>query len=131
MADEKQALPEAPGSATVKIVVDGFEWLYTTRSLDPAELLTQLGDVTNAMKALGYTPAKGYQAKSGGGGGGRPGYTPPDPNAPECPIHHKPMWASTKPGIAWYCRAKIAEDGGDGKPMYCRHIVKANENIPT
>jgi hypothetical protein len=35
-------------------------------------------------------------------------------NAPKCPIHHKPMKPSKKPG-AWYCSARVGEGYCDQK----------------
>jgi len=127
MAEEKKAQThdEAPSSGTVKVSVNGYDWLYTIRNDDPAELLENLQHVTNAMITLGYQPVKNYGGGAGGGGGGRRPYTPPDPNAPVCPNHHKPMRKSDK-GEGYYCTTRVLEDDGSGKPVYCKYTSKSD-----
>ena len=119
-----QTHAEAPGSATVKVTVNGYGWLYTIRNDDPAELLENLQHVTNAMITLGYLPDKGGAA-AGGGGQRRP-YAAPDPNAPICPSHHKPMLLS-KSGNNYFCSGKLADDDGTGKPVYCKYTVRKED----
>jgi len=49
--------------------------------------------------------------------------TPANGQAPLCPTHGTPMRESQYGG--WYCPVKVADDGGDGRPVYCRQKVKA------
>jgi len=86
--------------------------MLTLRAADATDLMPR------ALKALEWLTAQGFTAgpvKTNHGGNG-------NGNAPICPTHNKPMKASQHGG--WYCPVKIAEDGGDGKPVYCKQKAK-------
>lgn len=115
----RQPLPEAPASATVKVVDQStqMEWLVTVR--DPAYarlLIRELGDISALLNEVGFIASIDSR-----GAGRQSAATAPDSaptTAPMCPTHNRPMKQSQRGG--WYCTAKIVEDGGDGKPVYCK-----------
>jgi len=54
----KDKLPEAPASATAKIVTDnGFSWLFTMRDDKIATLVEKIGIIEKSFKKLGWRPA--------------------------------------------------------------------------
>lgn len=101
------ALPEAPASVTVKLAYRGHDVMLTLRGLDGRSVLTRLDVVLTWLAQHGATPA----ASSGNGQAAAE-------TAPTCPTHGRPMKQGRRGG--WYCPAKIAEDDGTGRPLYCR-----------
>lgn len=111
-------LPEAPHSTNTRFVDrDGYEWQWTIRTASVDEMIEQIAEV-KAKVLSKYEPA-GYHRRSTASGNGNG-----NGNAPICPTHGKPMKPSKKYS-GWYCPEKVAEDGGDGKPVYCKQSVKA------
>jgi len=110
------ALPEAPASVTVKVLYRGHDLLFTLRGLDGRSVLGRLDAALTWLEQHGATPAGSSTSStsSTSSGNGQAGAE----NAPTCPTHKRPMKAGRKGG--WYCPAKIAEDDGTGKPLYCR-----------
>lgn len=117
MAEEKtheMMFTEAPASFNVKCISpQGFDCMLTLRDVDAPGLMTRAWNALNWLAEKGFTPTTAPAAARSGNGGG-------NGNAPLCPVHQKPMKESSKKPGTWYCTAKIAEDGGDGKPVYCK-----------
>ena len=106
--EETRTWTEAPCSLTIKVNFHGYDTLLTLRGESGADVLPKLTGAIDWLKANGGQPTPG-----------RNGNGHSDPNAPVCPTHHTPMKRSKHSG-GWYCPQKIAEDGGDGKPVYCK-----------
>jgi len=105
---------EAPASWNTKYLrPDGFVCQLTLRAATGADLLPQTDKAIEWLKSHGCQPMNGYEVNGQSAGNG---------NAPTCPTHGQPMKPSKYGG--WYCAVKIAEDGGDGKPVYCKQKVK-------
>lgn len=98
---------EARTSATVKVLVGGFEWLYTVRGSSPTDLMNALPGLSTALEGLGCTPA----APRFGGGGQAPKQQNGTVNIndelvkpPLCPDHGTPMRLMTFQGHRkWKC----------------------------
>jgi len=104
---------ESPVSWTVRYTtVDGFDAMLTLRGDDLQKVMSLARSTTAGMSKAGCKP-NGHTAAAIGGNGKA---------APMCPTHGKPMKQSQHGG--WYCPVKVAEDGGDGKPVYCKQKVK-------
>lgn len=129
---EEVSLPEAPASINFRArSADGWEVMFTLRgdkmtaALAAAEnissKLSTLDKLFQALSAAGWGPVtrQNYNHNSKGNSSGN---AQANGEPPLCPTHGKPMKASQYGG--WYCPVKIAEDGGDGKPVYCRQKVK-------
>jgi hypothetical protein len=101
---------EAPASATMKIDYKGYDVLFTLRAGTGAELLDKLSKAVDYFESHNISPAANGHAKP-----------TPAGDAPLCPAHNKPMKQSQRGG--WYCPVKLLEDGGDGKPVYCKQKV--------
>ena len=107
---------EAPASANCRIVdASGFEWQITVRASDWRDLLRQAGELRAALVKAGCKPAGGRSSGANANGASA--------NAPTCPTHGSPMKQSQHGG-GWFCPVKVADDGGDGKAVYCRQKVK-------
>ena len=107
---------EAPVSFNVKAVSpSGYDCMLTIRSDDSGDLMPR------ALKALAWLEGQGFQPTGRHYSNGTSNAS--NGNTPTCPTHNKPMKASKFGGF--YCTVKIAEDGGDGKPVYCKQKVKA------
>jgi len=109
------AFTEAPASWNTRYISkQGFECQLTLRADDPMQLLKLANEIMAKMVEAGVKPA-------GSNGHASNGETAQG-EAPLCPTHNKAMKPSKAGG--WYCPVKIAEDGGDGKPVYCKQRVK-------
>jgi len=110
-------IPEAPVSWTARYTSpEGFDCMLTLRGSEVKAVMGQAKAAVEAMVKAGCKPqASRPAASSNGNGNGE--------NAPLCPTHGKPMKKSQHGG-GWYCPVKIAEDGGDGKPVYCKQKAK-------
>lgn len=97
---------EAPASVTVKLRYRGHDVMLTLRDATGRDALERLDGALTWLEAHGAAPAAGAGPGS-------------DPSAPLCPVHGAPMKPSQHGGF--YCPAKISEDGGNGRPVYCRH----------
>lgn len=104
------ALGEAPCSATVRVNWRGHELLLTLRGFEGASTLTRLGRALDWLEGQGATPASGPR--------GQGQAAPAASSGPTCPTHGRPMKQGKKGG--WFCPAKVAEDDGAGRPVYCR-----------
>jgi len=55
-----QVLPEAPASATVRCIVEGFDWMITIREFDQPnpgrQLLSKLKAINTELKTMGAEP---------------------------------------------------------------------------
>lgn len=120
LTPEPTALPEAPASASAKMLSpNGIEWLLTTRDHTVNGLLTKVKVMEDHLLKDGWTAARN---------GGRSAVpfvsgTSFDGAAPLCPAHGVAMKAS-KHGTGFYCSQKVADDDGTGKPVYCKQTVK-------
>lgn len=105
---------EAPASATIKVMVNDFETLFTMRSDDYNQLFNEVADFTGWLKDNGY---KAPPARTFGGGpkGPPPVAVPADGSAPICPTHKRAM---KKGQYGWMCSAKL-EDGS-----WCKQKAK-------
>jgi len=101
------ALPEAPASVTVKLAYRGRDVMLTLRGLDGRSVLGRLDAALTWLEQHGATPATTS--------GPRPAAAE---NAPNCPTHGRPMKQGKRGG--WFCPVKLADDGGDGRALYCR-----------
>ena len=107
---DNMPLPEAPASATVKLRYQGHDVMLTLRGHDGRSVLRRLDAALMYLEKTGAEP----------NGNGHVG----DGSAPLCPTHGKPMKPSQYGG--WYCIERIADDGGNGRPVYCKHKVKGD-----
>ena len=129
----RQPLPEAPASATAKVIdpVSQMEWLVTVREPAAARLLIrELGAMSAALVEAGFIGFDAYvdqrraeraaplvESQVAPAGYFQVGQVDPG-TPPTCPVHNRQM----KPGRngGFYCSAKLLDDGGDGKPVYCK-----------
>lgn len=102
---------EAPASVNVRAQLRGFDVMLTLRGDTGRDVLARLGAALDYLEAHGAAPTTA-----------RPGGALAD--APACPTHGAPMRQGKRGG--WYCPAKLADDGGDGRPVYCRQRVPEN-----
>jgi len=109
------AMTEAPVSWTVRYITpEGFDAMLTLRGTDTRQVMTTAKQAVEAMSKAGCRPQIG-------------GHTTPtnsttnDQAAPMCPVHGKPMKQSQHGG--WYCTAKVADNDGSGRPVYCKAKV--------
>jgi len=117
----EQTFTEAPASVNFRATnANGFTVQFTMRNGEMGELVKRVDQLTGHLLASGWAAqgSNGYQKRSGNGNG----QSANNGNAPLCPTHGKPMKPSKYGG--WYCPVKIADDGGDGKPVYCKQKVK-------
>ena len=98
---------EAPASATVKPThaATGYEWLLSCRADSVRELVARVEYLTTWLVDNGWQPATPRPA------------VPDVGNAPTCPTHGVAMKQGRR---GWYCPTKILDDGGDGRPVYCK-----------
>jgi len=114
----ENGMTEAPVSWTVRYQTpEGFDAMLTLRGAEVKTVMASAKQAVEAMTKAGCKPqaSRPPASASGNGNGG-------DQSAPLCPTHNKPMKHSQHGG--WYCPVKIAEDGGDGKPVYCKQKAK-------
>lgn len=105
---------EAPASATVDAISpSGRRWLLTTRAATVGELMQRVEYLDNWLSDHGWTAGKGAASAPTTQGNGEA--------APTCPAHNVPMKQGRR---GWYCPVKLLEDGGDGRPVYCKQTVK-------
>jgi hypothetical protein len=100
-APAPQPCPEAVFSLTIRGKLDGQETLLTVRGQSAAEFKRNL----ETVRGLLDTPTAPQPAAPASQGPGQ---------GPVCPVHHRPMKASTKRSGHFYCTART--DTGD----YCR-----------
>lgn len=104
-------LPEAPFSATVKVRSPrGFVWLVTARS--SSVNVAGLEAVEERLLAAGFEPAE-----ERGAAPVAQGNAPEGEASPMCPTHKTPMKRGKR---GWFCPVKLLDDGGDGRPVYCK-----------
>jgi hypothetical protein len=120
MNGTSDTMAEAPVSWTVRYQTpEGYDAMLTLRGSDVKAVMALAKTALKAMGEAGCKPQASRPAApataNGGNGNGE--------NAPLCPTHGKPMKKSQHGG-GWYCPVKIAEDGGDGKPVYCKQKRK-------
>ena len=120
---------EAPTSFNVKAISPGgFDVMLTIRAAEGADLMPK------ALAALDWLTAQGFTSTRNGHAAPSSSSSSPSTNgngtqaaangtAPICPAHGEQMKPSKYGG--WYCPVKVADDGGDGKPVYCKQRVKA------
>jgi hypothetical protein len=105
------ALPEAPASVNVRVMIDGHEVQVTLRDVDEERLLVRLAALLARYPAAvcgGTREAKAAPAQAAQTQG------PPASGEPPKCLYHGPMKASTKAPGTWYCTKK----NFDGS--YCR-----------
>lgn len=99
-----QGHSEAPASATVKVMLRGYEVLYTLRDTSGVALLRKLDTALTHLEGMGASPAP---TRGGGKGAAGPRVSVPvDGSAPLCPTHGKPMRPSNYGG--YFCGQKEA-----------------------
>ncbi len=103
------AMSEAPASVTVRLPYRGRDVMLTLRGATGGEVLGRLDVALTWLEQHGATPAPAGMAAAAAD------------VAPTCPTHGRPMKAGRKGG--WFCPAKVAEDDGAGRPVYCRQRV--------
>jgi hypothetical protein len=124
------AFPEAPASATVKVVEKStqLEWLVTARvSTAALMLIDELPGIGGRLLENGFIALDAYidQRRAE-----RQQDQAPPPVAPAavggngdsgrlCSTHGTPMRPS-KHGSGFYCPQVVAPDDGTGKPVYCK-----------
>ena len=113
MTEQTHTHTEAPASATAKMTSPhGVEWLLTVRDDTVNGLVTKVGKFEEFLLDHDWQPAagrySGAKPSTGSNGNG---------STPNCPTHGTPMMDK---GRGWFCPQKIAEDGGDGRPLYCK-----------
>ncbi len=105
-------LPEAPASANARITSPaGVQWQITIRDFSVNGLIKKCGHMESHLLNNGWTVAGPHppSAPTNGTNG-----TNGDGNV--CPMHGKAK-ESKRGGL--FCPAKIANDDGSGKPVYC------------
>jgi hypothetical protein len=110
---KRTPLPEAPASATVKVMSgNGFSWLFTMRDEHASNLLFKIKAMEDHFLAAGWTPVVESRNGVSKGAGGIP---QPSVEPPICGIHAKPMnWKSGvsektgRPYGFWSCGEKLA-----------------------
>jgi hypothetical protein len=125
-------MSEAPVSWTVRYITpEGFDAMLTLRGTDTKTVLTTAKQAVQSMAAAGCKPQIGSNGHTtpatNGAEIGSNGHTTPATNGaeigsngqavPTCPTHG-PMKQSKHGGF--YCPAKIADNDGTGKPVYCK-----------
>ena len=106
-------LPEAPASATIRVYIDDFSTLITMRGTETKDIVRQVEFIIDFAKKKGWksTWDKGTAPATGGSTYSRAPKPPPDPNAPMCPVHNRPMRKfSGKFGDFWKCTAKLGDN---------------------
>lgn len=103
--------PEAAASVTVRLAYRGRDVMLTLRGSTGGEVLSRLDVALTWLDAQGLTstPAPALASSTAA------------EHAPTCPTHGRPMKQGRKGG--WFCPAKVAEDDGAGRPVYCRQRV--------
>ena len=113
---ENSIFSEAPASLNFRVMSSGgFEYQLTMRGAKVSDLLNQAAQLEMWLTKHGWQPARNGDSNGASPAGGSGA---PVADAPLCPTHNKPMKPGQKGG--WYCPAKIADDDGTGKPVYCR-----------
>ena len=122
--EAREAMPEAPASASVRCQVEGFEWLITIRGFETdgtagRKLIEKIKVVNEAIVKMGGGPIFG---KANGGKAAAP-IDDGHPAQKECPIHAGVMADKhDKDGKIWYSHV-IGKDA-DGKTVYCNGKAK-------
>jgi hypothetical protein len=121
------SLPEAPASINVRLTYRGYDLQLTIRDWDTLTALDRLDATLNRLERYaGVTPA----AANGNHNGNHAAPSSQAPGAvnspaaiaaPTCPTHGRPMRPAKRGG--WFCPAKVADDDGTGRPVYCRQKV--------
>ena len=108
-------LPEAPASATCKVESpNGFQYLFTLRSLSGKDLLTKLTSFELNVLGQNWKPLDQWVKRENGNG---KEVIKPKTNLPLCPIHNKLMKERTgQDGSKFYSHAMETEDG---EWIYC------------
>lgn len=96
---------EAPASATVKVMLSGYEVLFTMRDQSAHALLTKrLPGALKTMSEMGATPAPAWSGKGGG---------KDTSERHVCPIHSVEMKRFERDGRSWFSHKAIAPDGSE------------------
>ncbi len=102
---------EAPASINLRFNYKGYNGvMLTLRGPSGLDVLQKLDAALAKLDAIGATPHTGTPPRSTHGSN-------ENGSVPQCP-QHGPMKPSKHGG--YYCPKKIAEDGGNGKPIYCK-----------
>jgi len=101
---------EAPASVELRFTLRGYDCSLVLKDVTGQSVLTRLDAAITHLEKIGSAPnATPAPATNGTAANGTP---------PMCPIHNSPMKLSRHGG--WYCPAKILDDDGSGKPVYCK-----------
>jgi len=120
LASEVGRQPEATASATVRVSVEGFEWLFTLRSFGtetkaPAELMPRMKWVNEQFIKMGAKPIFGKNGPATAAAQPAAQQAPapsgtPKPKEILCPEHQVIATLKTgKDGAQWYSH-KLADD---------------------
>ena len=110
---------EAPASFNVRAISpQGYDIQLTLRSEQAGELMPRVLTCLEWLEQQGFRPTGQGRAQPSSNGHHSGG------NAPTCPTHNRPMKQSQHRPGEWFCTVKVSEDGGDGKPVYCRQKVR-------
>lgn len=108
---------EAPASFNVRAISPaGYDVQLTLRSEEGAELMPR------ALAALAWLEQHGFRPTGKQAHPASNGHGPNGTGAPLCPTHGRPMKPSRHGGF--HCTAKIADDDGTGRPLYCRQKLE-------
>ena len=112
------ALPEAPASATVRCLIEGFDWMVTIREFDGTnpgrQLLSKLKAINAELKKMGAEAAgNNYRSQPSPK---KQAAKPPEPKAEAkpkqipCPTHNvmADLRVNKKTGAQWYSH-KLAD----------------------
>lgn len=101
----------------IEYIRHGFKHTLTLADADSSELMRR-GDLAltwlqaNDAQPVATPAAEAQRAPVAATNGNGNGH------APVCPTHNTPMKPSKHGG--YYCTAKVADDDGTGKAVYCR-----------
>ena len=108
--------------------MDGYEWLFTMRDGEAAaELLKQVPHMDGSPQGPRRYPCRRPVAVVEAAVDGKGNRPPPDPNAPVCPKHRKPMNGRPSKFDEWLVllRKDRLMTTGAGKPIFLQvHVVK-------
>lgn len=99
---------EAPASVELRFTLRGYDCSLVLKDVTGQAALTRLDTAITHLEKIGSQP-NAAPATNGHAATGTP---------PTCPTHGKAMKASQRGG--WFCPAKLIEDDGSGKPIYCK-----------
>jgi hypothetical protein len=122
------ALENLPAKLVLHFEAHGLPGQITIGDQKARTLIDALPKLVGALADAGASAPRAADRPDRWNDG--PEHEPPpgvfgDENPPRCPQHHKLMKRSQYGDRNWFCPAKVAEDDGTGRPVYCKYTVKA------